>query len=161
MITWAALLVLQGVEGGVGEPDGTLCSVFLSPILPHPRFPIVIFHYLLLWPLFSSLPSLFTLHLHTITLTLPTTDFILIQSHLNMLQYTHQPSPSLRHRLASRLEASLQNMHTPRPPPELEHEQGILGLSNTSGMHGRTGIDSVGESGGGGEDGGNDWAIFD
>jgi hypothetical protein len=22
MITWAALLVLQGVEGGVGEPDG-------------------------------------------------------------------------------------------------------------------------------------------
>ncbi|KAK0109638.1 hypothetical protein ONS95_002319 [Cadophora gregata] len=66
MITWAALLVLQGIEGGVGEPD----------------------------------------------------DFILIQAHLNMLQYTHQPSPSLRHRLASRLESSLQNMHTPRPAPE-------------------------------------------
>ncbi|KAH6711205.1 hypothetical protein BKA61DRAFT_695196 [Leptodontidium sp. MPI-SDFR-AT-0119] len=68
MITWAALLVLQGIEGGVGEPD----------------------------------------------------DFILIQTHLNMLQYTHQPSPSLRHRLASRLESSLQNMHTPRPAPEPE-----------------------------------------
>ncbi|PVH78178.1 hypothetical protein DL98DRAFT_255716 [Cadophora sp. DSE1049] len=68
MITWAALLVLQGIEGGVGEPD----------------------------------------------------DFILIQAHLNMLQYTHQPSPSLRHRLASRLESSLQNMHTPRPAPEPE-----------------------------------------
>lgn len=66
MITWAALLVLQGIEGGVGEPD----------------------------------------------------DFILIQAHLNMLQTTHQPEPSLRHTLASRLESSLQNMHTPRPAPE-------------------------------------------
>lgn len=66
MITWAALLVLQGVEGGVGEPD----------------------------------------------------DFILIQSHLNMLQLTHQPAPSLRHTLATRLESSLQNMHTPRPAPD-------------------------------------------
>ncbi|KUJ15456.1 uncharacterized protein LY89DRAFT_113348 [Mollisia scopiformis] len=67
MITWAALLVLQGIEGGVGESD----------------------------------------------------DFILIQTHLNMLQTTHQPEPSLRHTLASRLESSLQNMHTPRPAPEL------------------------------------------
>jgi hypothetical protein len=39
MITWAALLVLQGVEGGVGEPDGeqflsdVLCCLLLSFIL--------------------------------------------------------------------------------------------------------------------------------
>lgn len=44
-----------------------------------------------------------------------------------MLQYTHQPSPSLRHRLASRLESSLQNMHTPRPAPEPEP---MLDVSN-------------------------------
>ncbi|TVY80419.1 hypothetical protein LSUE1_G003275 [Lachnellula suecica] len=62
MITWAALLVLQGVEGGV--------------------------------------------------------DFVLIQAHLNMLQTTHQPEPSLRHRLADRLESSLQSMHTPRSAPD-------------------------------------------
>jgi hypothetical protein len=30
-----------------------------------------------------------------------------------MLQTTHQPEPSLRHRLASRLESCLQSMHTP------------------------------------------------
>ena len=35
-----------------------------------------------------------------------------------MLQTTHQPEPSLRHTLASRLESSLQHMHTPRPAPE-------------------------------------------
>ncbi|KAH7336457.1 hypothetical protein BKA65DRAFT_34448 [Rhexocercosporidium sp. MPI-PUGE-AT-0058] len=82
MITWAALLVLQGIEGGVGEPD----------------------------------------------------DFILIQAHLNMLQYTHQPSPSLRHRLASRLESSLQNMHTPRPAPEPEAMLDVTGnLADGSG----------------------------
>ncbi|KAG4410849.1 hypothetical protein IFR04_016020, partial [Cadophora malorum] len=90
MITWAALLVLQGIEGGVGEPD----------------------------------------------------DFILIQAHLNMLQYTHQPSPSLRHRLASRLESSLQNMHTPRPAPEPEAMPDISDAGNNLGN----------------DDG---WAIFD
>lgn len=47
-------------------------------------------------------------------------DFILIQSHLNMLQLTHQPPPSLQHTLATRLESALQNMHTPRPAPESE-----------------------------------------
>ncbi|KAE9366109.1 hypothetical protein N431DRAFT_351743 [Stipitochalara longipes BDJ] len=73
MITWAALLVLQGVEGGISEPD----------------------------------------------------DFIQIQSHLNMLTLTHQPSPSLRHRLASRLESALQNMHTPRPAPDPDPMLGI------------------------------------
>lgn len=73
MITWAALLVLQGVEGGISEPD----------------------------------------------------DFIQIQSHLNMLSLTHQPSPSLRHRLASRLESALQNMHTPRPAPDPDPMLGI------------------------------------
>jgi hypothetical protein len=82
MITWAALLVLQGVEGGISEPDGT-------------TFP---FHN----------------NYHELT----TLDFIQIQSHLNMLTLTHQPSPSLRHRLASRLESSLQNMHTPRSAPD-------------------------------------------
>ena len=30
-----------------------------------------------------------------------------------MLQTTHQPEPSLRHRLASRLESCLQSLHTP------------------------------------------------
>jgi hypothetical protein len=88
MITWAALLVLQGVEGGVGEPDGMSLN-FLTPL-----------------SLFSSLSSN------------KSPDFILIQSHLNMLQLTHQPAPSLRHTLATRLESSLQNMHTPRPAPE-------------------------------------------
>ncbi|KAN0090200.1 hypothetical protein V8E51_018779 [Hyaloscypha variabilis] len=73
MITWAALLVLQGVEGGISESD----------------------------------------------------DFIQIQSHLNMLTLTHQPSPSLRHRLASRLESALQNMHTPRPAPDPDPMLGI------------------------------------
>jgi hypothetical protein len=31
MITWAALLVLQGVEGGVGESDGEITPSLLSP----------------------------------------------------------------------------------------------------------------------------------
>lgn len=32
MITWAALLVLQGVEGGVGEHEGkSLCILVTSP----------------------------------------------------------------------------------------------------------------------------------
>ncbi len=35
-----------------------------------------------------------------------------------MLTLTHQLSSSLRHRLASRLESSLQNMHTPRSAPD-------------------------------------------
>ncbi len=75
MITWAALIVLQGIEGGVGEPN----------------------------------------------------DFILIQAHLNMLSCTHQPEPSLRHKLASRLESSLQNMHTPRPTPDQDAMIDIAG----------------------------------
>ena len=64
-----------------------------------------------------------------------------------MLTLTHQPSPSLRHRLASRLESALQNMHTPRPAPDPDPMLGInesfdnewaifdresLGLSNQS-----------------------------
>ena len=59
-----------------------------------------------------------------------------------MLQYTHQPSPSLRHRLASRLESSLQNMHTPRPAPEPEAMPDISDAGNNLGN----------------DDG---WAIFD
>lgn len=42
-----------------------------------------------------------------------------------MLSLTHQPSPSLRHRLASRLESALQNMHTPRPAPDPDPMLGI------------------------------------
>ena len=100
MITWAALLVLQGIEGGVGEPDGNYPPPSSSPHT--------------FSPLRSQIqsPKLGPNH--------STPDFVLIQAHLNMLQYTHQPSPSLRHRLASRLESSLQNMHTPRPAPEPE-----------------------------------------
>ena len=86
MITWAALIVLQGIEGGVGEPD----------------------------------------------------DFVLIQAHLNMLSCTHQPEPSLRHKLANRLETALQNMHTPRPAPE---QDPMMDISSS-------GLDSS-------------WAIFD
>jgi hypothetical protein len=65
-------------------------------------------------------------------------DFIQIQPHLNMLTLTHQPSPSLRHRLASRLESALQNMHTPRPAPD---PNPMLGINAES-------FD-------------NEWAIFD
>jgi hypothetical protein len=102
MITWAALLVLQGVEGGISEPDGTS---FPFPSINLPDEPA---------------------------------DFIQIQSHLNMLTLTHQPSPSLRHRLASRLESALQNMHTPRPAPDPDLMLGINAESFN-----------------------NDWAIFD
>ncbi|CZT47571.1 uncharacterized protein RSE6_08147 [Rhynchosporium secalis] len=100
MITWAALLVLQGIEGGVGEPE----------------------------------------------------DFVLIQAHLNMLQYTHQPSPSLRHRLASRLESSLQNMHTPRPAPDAEAMVDIT--STSSNLPNNTTAKNF-------DNDGNSWAIFD
>ena len=40
-------------------------------------------------------------------------DFLLVNTHLNMLQTKHQPEPSLRHLLANRLESCLQSMHTP------------------------------------------------
>ncbi|KAF2027359.1 hypothetical protein EK21DRAFT_102562 [Setomelanomma holmii] len=61
MITWAAILVLQGLEGGVGEQD----------------------------------------------------DLLLVQDHLNKLQRTKRPAPSLHHTLADRLETWLQSMNTP------------------------------------------------
>ncbi|KAH7093647.1 hypothetical protein FB567DRAFT_177989 [Paraphoma chrysanthemicola] len=61
MITWAAILVLQGAEGGVGEHD----------------------------------------------------DLLLVQDHLNKLQSTKRPAPSLHHTLADRLETWLQSMNTP------------------------------------------------
>lgn len=35
MITWAALLVLQGIEGGVGEDDGMSVCVTTFPVLTH------------------------------------------------------------------------------------------------------------------------------
>ena len=40
-------------------------------------------------------------------------DLLLVQTHLNILQQTHRPSPSLHHTLASRLENWLQSMNTP------------------------------------------------
>ncbi|KAL2068773.1 hypothetical protein VTL71DRAFT_15111 [Oculimacula yallundae] len=109
MITWAALLVLQGIEGGVGEPD----------------------------------------------------DFVLIQAHLNMLQYTHQPSPSLRHRLASRLESSLQNMHTPRPAPESEAMVDIASTSTNTNANANANNLSNNNANTGLDNDGNSWAIFD
>ena len=54
-----------------------------------------------------------------------------------MLTLTHQPSPSLRHRLASRLESALQNMHTPRPAPDPDPMLGVNEIFD------------------------NEWAIFD
>ncbi|GMK54999.1 hypothetical protein CspeluHIS016_0200550 [Cutaneotrichosporon spelunceum] len=39
----------------------------------------------------------------------------LIQYRLNLLNGTHQPAPSLRHALSTRLEAALQAMRTPVP----------------------------------------------
>lgn len=41
MVTWAALLVLQGVEGGVGEPDG---QTYPAHFLPHLTL-LQIFHW--------------------------------------------------------------------------------------------------------------------
>jgi hypothetical protein len=43
-----------------------------------------------------------------------------------MLQTTHQPEPSLRHRLASRLESCLQSMHT--PPAAADDAPGLIGF---------------------------------
>ncbi|UNI22264.1 hypothetical protein JDV02_008167 [Purpureocillium takamizusanense] len=63
MITWAALIVIQGIEVGVGEPD----------------------------------------------------DLASIRMHLDMLRETNEPKPSLRDKLASRLEQSLQTVNTPSP----------------------------------------------
>ncbi|ORY11746.1 hypothetical protein BCR34DRAFT_483798 [Clohesyomyces aquaticus] len=72
MITWAAILVLQGAEGGVGEHG----------------------------------------------------DLLLVQDHLNKLQKTKRPAPSLHHTLANRLETWLQSMNTPPtailPLPEFD-----------------------------------------
>ncbi|KAJ6442363.1 fungal transcriptional regulatory protein [Purpureocillium lavendulum] len=63
MISWAALIVIQGIEVGVGEPD----------------------------------------------------DLASIRIHLEMLRETNEPKPSLRDKLASRLEQSLQTINTPSP----------------------------------------------
>ncbi|KAI1080002.1 hypothetical protein F5B20DRAFT_147852 [Whalleya microplaca] len=63
MITWAALIVIQGVEGGSGEPD----------------------------------------------------DLRNIRIHLEMLKQTSEPKPSLRDKLITRLEQSLQGVQIPSP----------------------------------------------
>ncbi|KAI1344499.1 hypothetical protein F5Y15DRAFT_113348 [Xylariaceae sp. FL0016] len=63
IITWAAFIVIQGVEGGAGEPD----------------------------------------------------DLGNIRVHLDMLKQTSEPKPSLRDKLITRLEQSLQGVQTPTP----------------------------------------------
>ncbi|KAK7949529.1 hypothetical protein PG988_016168 [Apiospora saccharicola] len=63
MITWAALIVLQAVEGGAGELD----------------------------------------------------DLTNIRIHLEMLRQTNEPRPSLRDKLITRLEQSLETVQTPSP----------------------------------------------
>ncbi|KAI1846127.1 hypothetical protein JX265_010504 [Neoarthrinium moseri] len=63
MITWAALIVIQGLEGGAGEPD----------------------------------------------------DLNDINTHVKMLRQTNEPKPSLRDKLATRLERSLESIHIPSP----------------------------------------------
>ena len=84
MITWGALLVLQGVVEGVGMQEGKIIA---------------------------------TIAYQKITDLAPS-DLSLVQGHLNTLRSTHQPEPSLRHRLANRLESAMQNMHT--PPSDLQ-----------------------------------------
>jgi hypothetical protein len=76
MITWAALLVLQGVQGGVGEED----------------------------------------------------DLQMVQMHLNMLRSspTASQESSFRSRLATRLESTFQNIHTPPAPVEVGNDPGVL-----------------------------------
>jgi len=49
-------------------------------------------------------------HIHE---TNSASDLPLVQTHLNILQGTRRPAPSLHHTLANRLETWLQNMNTP------------------------------------------------
>ena len=59
-------------------------------------------------------------------LLIQATDLHLVQDHQNRLQNTHQPAPSLRSRLASCLESSLQGMSTPQPSNvSVEHTNGM------------------------------------
>ncbi|KAL0943343.1 C6 finger domain-containing protein [Colletotrichum truncatum] len=79
MITWAALIVLQGVDGGVGEPD----------------------------------------------------DLENARVHLQKLREMHEPKPSLRGILASRLEQKLQGLHTPGSGDAEIYEQQMGNLDNS------------------------------
>ncbi|GJC93099.1 C6 finger domain-containing protein [Colletotrichum higginsianum] len=79
MITWAALIVLQGVDGGVGEPD----------------------------------------------------DLENVNIHLQKLKEMHEPKPSLRGILASRLDQKLQGLHTPASGDAEGFEQEIRNLDNS------------------------------
>ncbi|KAK1461950.1 hypothetical protein CCUS01_01540 [Colletotrichum cuscutae] len=79
MITWAALIVLQGVDGGVGEPD----------------------------------------------------DLENVGVHLQKLKEMHEPKPSLRGILATRLEQKLQGLHTPASGDAEVFEQEIRNLDNS------------------------------
>ncbi|KAK1994779.1 hypothetical protein LX36DRAFT_660218 [Colletotrichum falcatum] len=79
MITWAALIVLQGVDGGVGEPE----------------------------------------------------DLENVGVHLQKLKEMHEPKPSLRGMLASRLEQKLQGLHTPASGDAEGFEQEIRNLDNS------------------------------
>lgn len=79
MITWACLIVLQGVDGGVGEPD----------------------------------------------------DLENVGVHLQKLKEMHEPKPSLRGILATRLEEKLQGLHTPASGDAEMFEQEIQNLDNS------------------------------
>ncbi|KAL2882187.1 hypothetical protein SGCOL_002454 [Colletotrichum sp. CLE4] len=79
MITWAALIVLQGVDGGVGEPD----------------------------------------------------DLENVGVHLRKLKEMHEPKPSLRGILATRLDQKLQGLHTPASGDAEVFEQEIRNLDNS------------------------------
>lgn len=103
MITWAALIVLQGVEGGAGEVDGTLC---LGP-LPCPRPPPV--------RLFTQQTACHRLFCPHANQPAHVPDLKNIRVHLDMLRQTHEPKPSLRDKLVSRLEQSLETAQTPSP----------------------------------------------
>lgn len=85
MITWAALIVIQALESGAGEPDGR-CR-FLG------------FDLLRVMPIINITPL----------------DVRNIRIHLDTLRQTHEPKPSLRHKLISRLEQSLEGVQTPSP----------------------------------------------
>lgn len=95
MITWAAILILQGAEGGVGEHEGKSNKSFLSRVI------------------------------------LTNSDLSLVQKHLDKLQATKRPAPSIHHMLASRIETWLQNFSvTPTATlvqPELDMSWSIFG----------------------------------
>jgi hypothetical protein len=83
MITWAALIVVQGIEGGAGDPDGKFYRI-------------------------SSLFSKVERNDNNRSI-----DLTNIRIHLEMLKRMNKTKPSLCDKLINRLELSLTNVHTP------------------------------------------------